>query len=173
MKYFFWGIVMIVVGVFAACNGDRIYSEHLFEQYCNEEGRTGQFINERVGLADEFFRDIPSKTLGIEIEYFLNDKKHLIDEVKFHEHYIEKYKVENRLSFIGPIYSYESSVLRKSDGKILGKAVSLVNKKGWFSETALLWINVGTTCPRHKAEDGTYLANSDHITLINKIFHKI
>ncbi|NQY37915.1 MAG: hypothetical protein HRT37_23770, partial [Alteromonadaceae bacterium] len=82
MKYFIWITIIIIVGSFATCNGDRMYSDYLFEQYCNEEGRTGQFIYERVGLGEEYFMPIPKDEVELRRVYngfFIDEKKLLID----------------------------------------------------------------------------------------------
>ena len=61
MRKFVWLTVIIIIGSFVGCNGDRILSNYLFEQYCNEEGSTGQFIYEQVGLGEEYFIPMPDK----------------------------------------------------------------------------------------------------------------
>ena len=62
---------------------DRMRSELLFEQYCNEEGRVGQFIYEKVELSAEYFRPIPlgeKELLRLDKRFYINDKKLLIDQ---------------------------------------------------------------------------------------------
>ena len=155
--------------------GDYHVSNFIFQSYCDDKSYVGQFIYQREGLSDEFFREIPTdqvelrKVIG---SYYLEDKQYLIDSAVFDKHYEKVYQEKELLSPIGPIYSFESYIFRKSDGKKLGKAVSVVNKKGWLHETNLLWTNTGSNCPRYKSKGGTYIANPDHTSLKQHIFYK-
>lgn len=77
------------------------------------------------------------------------------------------------LSSIGPIYSYETTILRKFDGTELGKTVSVVNKKGWLHELNFLMHNSGEYCPSYTSKSGQNIGNPDHFTLIQNIFYII
>jgi hypothetical protein len=76
-KYIRIAIVLIIVTSLSACV-TQWRSEYLFEQYCNEEGRVGQFIYERVALGEEFFRPIPTDEVELRalIKYFISMEKH-------------------------------------------------------------------------------------------------
>ncbi|MBO1273676.1 hypothetical protein J3L11_18785, partial [Shewanella sp. 4t3-1-2LB] len=71
MKAYTWFLILIV-GSFTGCYGDRIISDLLFESYCNEYGRTGQFIYERVGLGEDYFIPIPKDPREVN-EHFVVD----------------------------------------------------------------------------------------------------
>ena len=175
MKQFFWIIIFIIVGSFVGCYGDAIYSNYLFEQYCNEEGRTGQFIYERVGLGDEYFISIPKderELIQVDNGYFIDDKKLLIDKHRLMQNFTISRQTKTMLSQIGPIYSYEKNIIRKSDGKVLSKSVSLLNKKGWLSRQSILGMTVGDTCPKYKDTRGRSISKSAHTGLLRNTFYK-
>ena len=174
MKYFIWITIIIIVGSFATCNGDRMYSDYLFEQYCNEEGRTGQFIYERVGLGEEYFMPIPKDEVElrrVDNGFFIDEKKLLIDKHRLMQDFNIHRQRKTMLSRIGPIYSFETTIVRKSDGKVLSKAVSLLNKKGWWSRQSILGMTVGDTCPQYKNISGDIL-KSDHSDVLRNTFYK-
>ena len=127
-------IVVVVMSSLAACSSiEKMRSDSLFEQYCHEEGRVGQFIYERVALEGEFFRPIPTDEVElrrIANSYYIDNKKLLIDKERFKQSYTRDFLKRVEISSVGPIYSVESTLVRKSDGKVLSKAVSLLNMQG-------------------------------------------
>lgn len=155
--------------------GDYHVSNLIFQSYCNDKSFVGQFIYQREGLRDDFFREIPIDGIALRRvsgDLYLDNKKYLIDKNKFTERYSYQFSKRSLLSKIGPIYAEETIITRKSDGKVLGKAMSLVNKKGWLSETNLLWLNTGELCPIYKSKLGRNTGNPDHFSLIQHIFYK-
>jgi hypothetical protein len=76
------------------------------------------------------------------------------------------------LSRIGPIYTYETTIVRKSDSTVLSKAVSLLNKKGWLSRQSFLGMTVGDTYPKYKDTLGRFVAKSDHSDVLRNTFYK-
>jgi hypothetical protein len=156
-------------------SGDYHISNLIFQNYCDDKDYVGQFVFQREGLEDDFFREIPSGGVALRRvsgNLYLDNKKYLIDETKFKRHYSYLFSKRSLISKIGPIYEEKTSIIRKSDGKILGQAVSLVNKKGWYAETNLLWHNGGELCPIYRSKSGRNIGNSDHFTLIKNIFYK-
>lgn len=168
--------LLIFIGcLYLVSCGDYHLSNLIFQNYCEDKSYVGQFIYQREGLSDDFFREIPADGVALRMvsgDLYLDNKKYLIDENQFTERYSYQFSKRSLLSKIGPIYAEETVITRKSDGKILGKAVSLVNKKGWFHETNLLWLNTGTLCPIYKSKLGRNIGNSDHFSLIRHIFYK-
>ena len=174
---FFWlsakvAIAIILIGSLSACAIERMRSEHLFEQYCNEEGRVGQFIYEHVALGDEYFRDIPTdqrKLDRIGKGYYLYNegKKLLINKQRFKQSYITNDLKKVMISPIGPIYSVESTIVRKLDGKVLSKAVSLLNMRG---QTRGYFPVEGVTCPTGRDSKGSSLYYESHTSLIQNTF---
>ncbi|WP_441004600.1 hypothetical protein [Pseudocolwellia agarivorans] len=167
--------------IFTACLylvscGDYHVSNYLYEQYCSDKDLVGQFIFEQEGLTDKFFKEIPTDEIALRRvagSHYLQDKRYLINENALRQHYKIVHSEKKLLSPIGPVHSFESYILRMSDGKKLGKAVTIRNKRGWLYETSLLWTNNGIICPRYKSERGSYITNEDSVTLIQKIFYKI
>jgi hypothetical protein len=173
VKYFFWSIIIFVVGSFVACNGDRVISEHLFEKYCNEEGRTGQFIYERVSLDDEYFIPIPKDPRKVNFHFIVDDNFMMDKELLEKDYAFSKYSEVIPLSSIGPISSIETSVTRKSDNKVLGKSVSLSNRQGWLAQQSILGQSPSDSCPRgYDKSKGSHEDSLLHATLVKNIFYK-
>jgi len=175
MKKPFLIIMIMIVGSFVGCYSDMAISNLLFKKYCNEEGRTGQFIYERVPLSEEYFIPIPKG--GVELRrvdngFFINERKLLIDKHRLIQDFNISAQKQTTLSRIGPIYSYEYTIVRKSDGKILSQSVSLLNKKGWLSRQSILGMTVGDTCQKYKNPKGLYSSKSAHTGLIKNTFYK-
>lgn len=171
MKAYAWFLIFIV-GSFTGCYGDRIISDLLFESYCNEDGRTGQFIYERVGLGEEYFIPIPKDPRKIN-QHFVVDAILMMNKTILAQDYtFSEYKEVIPLSIIGPIYSLETSVVRKSDDKLLGKSVSLFNSQGGLAERNILGQNEGDRCPRgYDKKTNISESNSLHSTLYKNIFY--
>tara|TARA_R110002050_G_scaffold259795_2_gene399289 strand:+ start:1422 stop:1952 length:531 start_codon:yes stop_codon:yes gene_type:complete len=175
MKISKWLFIIVLVGSYPSCYWDYHLSNYLFEQYCNEEGRTGQFIYERVGLGEEYFIPIPKderELIRVDNGYFIDDKKLLIDKHQLLQNFIINTMKKTMLSPIGPIYTYETTIVRKSDGKVLSKAVSLMNEKGWWSRQSILGTNVGDVCPKYRDVSGHINVRSDHSDVFRNTFYK-
>ena len=99
-KSIFIGVILVLVGNISACSSiERIRSESLFEQYCHEEGRVGQFIYERVALGEEFFRQIPTEIRELDRiadSYYIDNKKLLIDKERFKQSFTRDFFEKNR-----------------------------------------------------------------------------
>lgn len=165
-------ITIVAVSSLCACASDRARSERLFEQYCNEEGRVGQFIFERVALGEEYFRPIPTdarELRRLDNDFYINDKKLLIDKQIFKQSYIFNNRKSTVLSPIGPIYSIESTIVRKADGKVLSKAVSLLNM---LDKTSKYFPVEGVSCRVGRDSKGHPYSVKEHRNLIEKTFVK-
>lgn len=166
-------IIATTVGSLSACVGyfsDRAHSERLFEQYCHEEGRVGQFIYERAALGQEYFRPIPpdAKELRyVNEEFYIENKKLLIDQQYFKQSYTVNYQKKTMLSSIGPIYSVETTIVRKADSKVLSKAVSLLNM---LDKTSKYFPVEGVTCLTKNIKGSYVTAPSEHSSLIKNTF---
>lgn len=173
MKYIYGLLVIVLLGAIPACHGDRILSEYLFEKYCNEEGRVGQFIYERVGLGDEYFIPIPKDPRKVNFHFIVDDNL-MIDKSLLEQDYVfSKYSEVTPLSVIGPISSLETSVTRRHDNKLLGKSVSLSNRQGWLAERNILGLNEGDSCPRgYDKSTGSHKASLLHATFIKNLFYR-
>jgi len=163
-------VAFIAISSLISCVSNRSRSEQLFEQYCHEEGRVGQFIYERVALGEEFFRPIPSDAKALRYvneKFYIDKRKLLIDK----QHFKQSYTLNNRgktiLSKNGPIYSVESTIVRNSDGKVLSKAVSLLNM---LDKTSKYFPVEGVTCPSGRNLKGDPISSTIHFNLIKKTF---
>ena len=172
-KLIFVAVTLVLVSSISACSSiERMRSESLFEQYCNEEGRVGLFIYERVALGKEFFRPIPTDEVElrrIANSYYIDNKRLLIDKERFKQSYTLNYLKRKELSSIGPIYSVESTLVRKSDGKLLSKAVSLLNKRG---KTSKYFPVQGVYCQKGRDSKGNHLSTKHHFNLVENTFFK-
>ncbi len=164
--------LIVVVGSISACSSiEKIRSDSLFEQYCNEEGRVGQFIYERVALGEEFFKPIPTdakELRRVDEGFYIDNKSVLINKDRFKVSYVVEYWNKTMLSPIGPIYAFESTITRKSDGKTLSKAVSLLNMQGKVRKHLPVY---GVTCPSGHDLKRIPLYTGTH-DLIKKTFYK-
>ena len=172
-----YGVIAIVtISSLSACVthfSERARSEQLFEQYCHEEGLVGQFIYERVVLDEKYFVPIPKDPREIN-QHFVVDANRMMDKALLEQEYtFSKYSEVKLLSKIGPIYSIETSVIRRSDNKLLGKSVSLFNSQGWLAEQKVLGPNEGDSCPRgYDKNTDTSEYSLLHATLIKNIFYR-
>ena len=108
MKCFLRGISITIIAIssLSACVSDKARSEKLFEKYCNEERRVGQFIYERVASGEEYFRPLPTDEVElrrIEDSFYIDNKRLLIDKERFMKSYTLNYLKRKELSPIGPI----------------------------------------------------------------------
>lgn len=173
MKAYHWFFLVIAVS-FTGCWGDRVLSNLLFDRYCNEDGRTGQFIYERVGLGDEYFIPIPKdrrELAHVDFGFFIDDRKLLINEQRFMQDFQINW-VKTNLSHIGPIYIQEQNIVRKSDGSVLSKSVNIHNQKGWLAKGVILGITDRDSCPKRKNEYDQLVYSSSHHGLVRNTFYK-
>ncbi|BAJ01878.1 hypothetical protein [Shewanella violacea] len=173
MKAYTWFLILIV-GSFTGCYGDSVLSNLLFDKYCNEEGRTGQFIYERVGLGDEYFIPIPKdrrELVRVDNGFFIDDRKLLIDKQRFMQDFKINW-VKKTLSQIGPIYIQEKIIVRKSDDTVLSKSVNIHNQKGWLAKGVILGITDRDSCPKRKNEYDQLVYSSSHYGLVRNTFYK-
>lgn len=171
MKYIF-GLILIIIVYNLSIFG---LSKYLFEGYCNDKDLVGQFIYERVELSEEYFRPIPTDPkIYIEGGFYLDGKKLLIDKNRLKQSYTIKYLEDKTLSKIGPITAQEKQIVRKSDGKIISKSVTLLNmlnKKGTKNFPHV----EGVTCLT-KDRKGAYTTgelNIPHYSIIQNTFYKL
>ncbi len=74
---------------------------------------------------------------------------------RFEQDYIFEVYKKIQINSVGPIFEIVTSVIRKSDGKLLGKAISLRSHKGWLNTLAALGQTPGgETCPSGQDEEG-------------------
>ena len=152
-------------------------TKYLFKQYCEEEGRVGLLVYETEALSDEYFMPFPKdkdQLFNLSKRFVFNEE-FVFDKTKLEEKYSFTYKEIIPISKVGPINSIETTVLRKSDNKLLGKAVSLS-----VSLTSQIESLIGSPKSGKKIEyypagyDGRGLSSSGklHLGLIKEIFYR-
>ena len=160
-------LLFIFYGIFF---WDYHVSKYLFKQYCEEEGRVGLFIYEKVALSDEYFMSFPKDTDPRDLDRrFIVGENLMINRERFEQDFIFEIYKQKPLSNIGPIVSIETSITRKYDNKILSKTVSIKNRKGWFSKAASFGYGY-EKCPSSKRESG--LVESEFTKLHEQIVKK-
>jgi len=167
------GISVLLFVFYSIFFWDYHVSKYLFKQYCEEEGRVGLFIYEKVALPDEYFMPYPKDKDEIFnlSNRFVIDEDLVFDKTKLEEKYTFTYRKVVSLSDIGPINSLETSVFRRSDNKLLGKAVSLTNHLGSWIDSSKFGKKV-EHCPTGYDERGLSNSGKLHLGLIKEIFYK-
>jgi len=168
------GISIILLIFYSIFFWDYHVSKYLFKQYCEEEGRVGVFIYEKVALPNEYFIPFPKD----KDPRYLPRMFVIADNVMIRESILKKdftinIKKKNIVSKIGPVYSYTTTVVRRLDGKVISKAVSLGNKKGWVIRyLSKAFPSSGIECPNRVDKNGISLPNYDHSDVVNQAFFK-
>ena len=165
---------MVLVFGYLGLLGEFHLSKYLFKQYCEEKGRTGAFIYEKVALPAAFF--VPEtqayKKSVFSDDSFVLDETATINREIFNRYYRVDYYKEKILSKVGPIYSVDTTITRLSDQKVLSKASSLNNKLGWLSRyLSKAFTSNGQTCPSGR-KNGRVLFIQEHNDLIKNAFIK-
>ncbi len=86
------------------------------------------------------------------------------------DYILGKYREVRQLSSIGPINYSETAVYRKSDKKLLGKAVNLSNRKGWWHRDGFLGHPSSDWCPVGHNDKGISNSGLLHHLLLKKVF---
>ncbi|GEM_PF-2592065 len=165
-----WIAVSIISIVISIIFGHRIVTKTVFEHYCKTN--VGLFIYEKVDLGEEYFISFPDdKGPGDLDERFIFGENMMLNQQQFEQNYIYDYMKNIKVSFMGPIYSTQTIVTRKSDSKVLGKAVSGVAYVGLFKA---LGSNKRPRiyCPKGQDEKGFYFFNKGHRSLLYHVFNK-
>ncbi len=147
----------------------------VFNHYCSDEDFAGTFIYEQVELSEEYILIPPESGKSkypVNISLLIEDRKYLIDEQLLNVKYDWSLMNRKKFFFVGPIYKVESIVIRKHDKKVLGKAVTLKNKKGWLHELGIFMVNTGDNCPIVISEHGRNLSYNHHYDLLKRIFYR-
>lgn len=163
-------VAVLVVG-YVAFSWDYHLSNYMFKKVCGPEGEIGSYIYEKVALDDKYFAPIPpGEELRNMDQRFLYGDNITIDRDVFDRDYSFKTYKYIPYSSLGRISLSQTSVVRKSDGKLLGKAVSASNGRGWFNQFGALDGTPGVRCPTGRDENGYSYYRMDHKKLIKRIF---
>lgn len=130
------------------------------------------FIYEKIELGEECF--IPfikgKDPRGLDQRFVLNGDL-IISQEQFKKDYIFEVYKKIPLSEVGPISFMETSVIRRSDSKLLGKAISLHNGRGWLmKKLTSSFGGGGESCPIDQYSRNLSYFRRNHDDLIKNIF---
>ena len=158
---------------------DYYVSQYLFEQLCNDETKIGLFVYEHVELGESEIIRAPVKEYerrkigGEENSPYKISEGVFADPDALSEKFevtLLRYKYE-KVNSIGPMYTRKSLVTRKSDGKLLGEAVTGTNSMGWANRTLHIGHYTGQTCKRGVIKRGGWGTGEYHRKLISSLFY--
>lgn len=162
---------MLIMSSYTACHWDYHLSNYLFKKYCAEEGRTGLFIYKKVELSDEYFMPFPQDKDPRDLDpRFIVGEDLMINRERFDQDFVLEVYKKVPVSSIGPINAVETSVIRRSDEQLLGKAVSAANGQGWLNKFGVLGGFSGVYCPSGRDENHFPRFRQAHYVLIKERF---
>jgi hypothetical protein len=166
-----WIVLILILGIYPACKWDYYLSNYLFEQYCTDPDRIGLFVYEKAQLGDEYFMPFPKDKEPRDLDpRFIFGENLMINRERFDEDFIFNVYKKVPISSIGPINAEETSVIRKSDQKVLGKAVSAANAQGWLNQFGLIGGFPGVYCPAGRDENHFPRSRLAHYALVKETF---
>lgn len=160
----FWTLVlMFFVLLVGSCVGHRTLTESAFDKWC--EKNTGLFVYENISLDDRYLKPMPTglkEQLWI-LDSFKINQKTIIDENALNKDYIFNFQKRRNLNkfFIGPIYAVETTFIRRSDNKLIAKAVSGVAEISLFKLYASN-MKERKLCPLGTGDDSFFLYHKSH-----------
>ncbi|MCF7982640.1 MAG: hypothetical protein K9K86_11710 [Pseudomonadales bacterium] len=173
MKKRLWILVSVIAVAYTALRWDYHVSNYLFEKICNDPEKVGLFVYEKVELGSEYLKTVSESEVSISVDpRLLVESNKILDVERFSKNFVYKQYEYLPISSVGPIGFLQSYVIRKIDGKTLGKAVSASNGKGWLAQ----WLGVnfgggGINCPLGADRQTKYsYYRRDHELLIRNIF---
>jgi hypothetical protein len=162
-------LVFLPAAAFVVLTWDYYLSKFLFKRYC-DAGLTGLFVYEQVELDGKYLKRIPEDADRLLLDRrFMLDEDWMIDRELFELEYELLFYKGRSLSTVGPIIAVETTVVRKTDGRLLGKAVSLANGLGWWINSSGFGSKVDT-CPHGRDSLGAPNYYKDHDHLAGKVF---
>lgn len=152
---------------------DYYLSKYLFEKLCNDDEQIGLFVYGHVQLADQYLMPFPADKEVRDLDYrFILSDNLMINRETFDRDYLyEPYKYV-QFSAAGPISLDVTMVTRRSDGELLGKAVSAKNSMGWLNRATSIAGISGDECPSGRDENNFANFNKSHKQLIKQIFYR-
>lgn len=162
----------LMVGAYLILRWDYHLSSFRFDKLCNDPEKIGLFVYENVTLDGKYFEKIEGADREIrDHRYLLGGNSILIENEILRDYRIRFYDT-NEISSAGPIFIVRSTVHRKSDGKLLGEAVSAASLKGWFAQVGSLSGAARVFCPSGQDDKGFPNYYRAHNELVRSIFRK-
>ena len=157
MKIFFW--LMPLFLIINGCDYKKKKALKIFEEHCQN---AGLFIYEKIDLDKKYFLPLPKnkeKLNKIGSGKIYNDM--YLDIDKFERDYELIFGERTEISKLENIFYSESKIIRKSDNKLLSKALSVGGFGGGLTQKGFNKI-----CPPGERPDGWSNHNYNHIFLI-------
>lgn len=153
---------------------DAHIADFSFDRYCKDTSLVGTFVYERVDLPDSYLLS-PSDRVhpgSLDARVRVGNNK-LISRERLEMDYIITVYKNVPLSTFGPLTVIETSIIRKSDMKLLSKAVSIKNSMGWLSRLTSFGY-ASTECPSEQASSSVTDDEHriHHKTLLHETFFK-
>lgn len=164
------GVGILVLIIWAIFRLDYHVSNYMFEKLCNDPEKIGMFVYEQVELGSEYFMSFPEEIDERDLDRrFVFEDNLMLNRERFEENYELIVNEYIPVSEIGPIGLVATSVIRKSDGQILGKAVSAGNQQGWLNRLGALEGIPGVSCPTGRDEYGFSKNRKNHDNLLKEV----
>ena len=125
-------IMLIPASIYLLFRWDYYLSGYLFDNLCDND--TGVFVYESIEIDPKYFTIIESLEQRNNTGPWFNVNGYALDKDYFNKHYILIQYEKNKISSIGPLKLLKSYVVRKSDKKVLGEAVTGSNGRGWLAQ---------------------------------------
>jgi hypothetical protein len=163
MKKLLWTSA-IIAGAYLLLRWDYHVSNYMFERLCNDDSRIGLFVYEEVALGGEYFMPFPEDAEERDLDRrFIFGDNLMLNRERLEEDY------EFIVNEVGPIGLVATSVILKSDNKILGKAVSAGNQQGWLNRLGAFDGIPGASCPSGRDENGFSNNRKNHDNLLREV----
>lgn len=157
--------------IYSLLRWDYHVANVIFDNVCSDNKQVGLQIYKNITLDSSFVLPLTDEFDRSEhFDYLINDQ-HVLDRDAFDKLYeIRRFDVEV-VSSIGPVKKLISYIIRKSDGFVISKAVTVENKLGWLSRFFTLGYQV-KRCPVGKPDGGNAIPEdvAIHMHLVRRTF---
>lgn len=165
--------VVLIIAAYLVLRWDYHLSSYMFNKICNDPERIGIFVYEHVSLGSNYFEKIENDINGIVGRRYMLDDESILKKDAMSSEYIINFRESEQHSKIGPVVIDRSTIYRRSDGKLLGEAVSVVSLKGWFAQVGTLSGTARIHCPGGQDDRGFWNYLKPHNELVRNVFDKI
>ena len=125
-----WITLSILALLLGGCFGDRMISEVVFAYHC--KNTAGLFVYETVDLDESYIVPIPKDLRKTDSRFNINNTE-MMDKKRIQKDYDINFPEFKQLSAFGPVKAIKTSVVRKSDNRLMGEVVTIRSYYGWSS----------------------------------------
>jgi hypothetical protein len=125
-----WITIIVLVLLLGGCFGELVISDVIFKYHCKKNIEFS--VYETVELNDKYIIDIPKDVRKRDSRFNISESK-MLDNRKLIKEYEISFYESNKISNFGPVQSRVTSVVRKSDGRLMGKVISFRKLMGWIN----------------------------------------